>query len=279
MKLAVAIAGKNAPPSAFVVWRGFDESIPKAADYGYNGIELALKNAEEIDTQKLNRMLNKHDLEVSCITTGQVFAVLGLYFTNPDFEERRKAIAVFRGLIDLAKDFGQMVNIGRARGSIGAGQTREKAEKLFIDTIENVCDIAEKEGVTLVIEPATHKEINFINTLDECADLLKRIRNNNVGIMPDIYHMNIEDKDIEKSLIRNGELIRYIHFSDSNRLSPGQGDLDFNSIFNALMSIKYNDWISVEILPEPDPDIAAKRAADSLLPMIEKYNAQNKMYT
>ena len=32
MKLAVAVAAENAPPSAFVVWRGFDESIGKAAE-------------------------------------------------------------------------------------------------------------------------------------------------------------------------------------------------------------------------------------------------------
>ncbi len=49
MKLAVAVASKNALASAFVVWRGFEESIRKAADFGYHGVELALKTADEID--------------------------------------------------------------------------------------------------------------------------------------------------------------------------------------------------------------------------------------
>ena len=57
MKLSVAVAGKSALPSAFVVWRGFEESIKKAADFGYHGVELALKTADEIDRDKLERWL------------------------------------------------------------------------------------------------------------------------------------------------------------------------------------------------------------------------------
>ena len=72
MKLSVAVAGKDAPPSAFVVWRGFEESIAKASDLGYHGVELALKTSDEIDPDHLNTWLSKHDLEVSCISTGQV---------------------------------------------------------------------------------------------------------------------------------------------------------------------------------------------------------------
>ena len=84
MKIAVTIAGNQAKSSAFVVWRGFEESIRKAAAYGYDGVELALKNAEELDRRDLRRWLKESGVEVSCITTGQVFADTGLYFTHPD---------------------------------------------------------------------------------------------------------------------------------------------------------------------------------------------------
>ena len=49
MKTAVTIAGAGARESAFVVWRGFEESIRKASEYGYDGVELALKRADEIE--------------------------------------------------------------------------------------------------------------------------------------------------------------------------------------------------------------------------------------
>ena len=68
MKLSVVIASKSALPSAFVVWRGFEESIKKASEYGYDGVELALKEAGEIDVSRLRRWLEKYGIEVSCIS-------------------------------------------------------------------------------------------------------------------------------------------------------------------------------------------------------------------
>ncbi|MHC4213753.1 MAG: sugar phosphate isomerase/epimerase family protein, partial [Planctomycetota bacterium] len=90
MKLSVAIADTNALPTAFVVFRGIETSIKKAASMGYQGIELALKCADEVDRDKLKKWLTESNMEVSCISTGQVFADMGLMFTDPDPQQREK---------------------------------------------------------------------------------------------------------------------------------------------------------------------------------------------
>jgi len=275
MKLSVAVAGKEAPPSAFVVWRGFEESISKAADFGYHGIELALKTAEDIDPDQLSSWLSAHNMEVSCISTGQVFASLGLYFTHPDVSMRRKVIDLFSGLITLAGDFGQIVNVGRTRGFIAEGQSVDEAEQLFIDTSRQICDIAGEHGVTIIIEPVNRYEINFVNNLDQGAELLAKVGRDNLGLMPDVFHMNIEDAHIGASLTKHADLVKYIHFADSNRWAPGWGHLDFDDVFEGLRKGNFDGWSSIEILPEPDPDSAARKAAETILPMIEKYN-QNR---
>ncbi len=272
MKLAVAIAHENAAPSAFVVWRGFQESIRKAAEFGYHGVELALKTAADINPDELAGLLGKWRLEVSCISTGQVFSDSGLYFTHPDQAVREKAIDTFKGLILLAKDFGRMVSIGRARGFVSTNQSREAAERLFIDTAGKICEMAAKHGVTIVIEPVNRYEINFINNLDEGAGLVSKLGYGNTGLMPDVFHMNIEDDRIGASLRRNAPLIRYIHLADSNRLAPGQGHLDFGEVFGSLKAAGFNGWTSIEILPKPDPDTAAGKAAEFILPRINEYN-------
>ena len=272
MKLSVAVASKEAPPSAFVVWRGFEESISKAADFGYHGIELALKSAEDIEPDSLSSWLAKHNMEVSCISTGQVFASLGLYFTHPERSMRKKVIDLFEGLIDLAKDFGQMVNVGRTRGFIAENQSHQQAEQLFIDTSRQICDIAGEKGVTIIIEPVNRYEINFVNNLDEGAKLLAKVERENLGLMPDVFHMNIEDAQIGGSLVKHAKLVKYIHFADSNRWAPGWGHLDFDDVFAGLRKAKFNGWSAIEILPVPDPDSAARKAAETLLPMIERYN-------
>jgi sugar phosphate isomerase/epimerase len=274
MKLAVAVASRDAPDDAFVVWRGFEESFRKAKEYGYHGVELALKSADDVNVGNLERWLSKYDLEVSCISTGQVFAVLDLYFTHPDADRRRELISVFTGLIRLARDFGRMVNVGRARGFFSPKQSRDEVESLFIETTERLCEVAEPEGVTIIIEPVNRYEINFVNSVEDGAEILSRIKSRNVGLMPDVFHMNIEDAHIGESLARYGQFVKYIHFADSNRWAPGQGHLDFDEVFDGLKRGHFDGWGSIEIIPKPDPDTAARQAAETILPMIARYNAQ-----
>lgn len=271
MKLSVAIADTNALPSAFVVFRGIEESIKKAAQLGYDGVELALKHAGEVDRSLLSKWLSQSAIEVSCISTGQVFADLGLMFTDSDRQKRTQLRDIFTDLIDLAADFGQMVNIGRVRGRIGS-LGKKQAEELFTDMARELCSYAAAKNVTLVLEPVNRYEIDFINNVEQGVELMKKVDMPNMKLMPDVFHMNIEDKTISNELAKNIDYIAYIHLADSNRMAPGWGHTDFDDIFTKLKQVKYNGWVSVEILPRPEPDTAARQAAEYLRPLIDKYN-------
>jgi len=50
---------------------------------GYHGVELALKTADDVNRAQLSRWLAAKNLEVSCISTGQVFAALGSISPTP----------------------------------------------------------------------------------------------------------------------------------------------------------------------------------------------------
>jgi sugar phosphate isomerase/epimerase len=270
IRLSIAIAGANALPSAFVVFRGFEESIQKAYHLGLDGIELALKNAEEIDPAKLDQWLNATGLTVSCVSTGQVYADAGLMFTDEDEGKRLIVTKKFKEIIDLAADFGQLVNIGRVRGRLG--EHPRKSKEFFKRVVTEICEFADRREVTLILEPVNRYEIDFINSVVEGVSVLRELDIPNLKLMPDTFHMNIEDSGIADTLSDNIEDIAYIHFADSNRLAPGQGHIDFDSIFRSLQSVDYRGWVSLEILPKPSPDIAARQAADFLMPRIENYN-------
>ncbi len=279
MKLSIAIADTHALPSAFVVYRGFQECVPKAAQLGYEGIELALKRADEIHINQLQQLLEDHQMEVSCISTGQVYADGGLMFTHESYQKREEVKAIFREMIDLAEDFGKIVNIGRVRGAIGH-RSKAHVEALFVEVARELCDYAMPKDVTLILEPVNRYEIDFIHTVEEGGELLKKIDRANMMLMPDVFHMNIEDKKIGPELARNVHCIKYIHLADSNRLAPGLGHINFQDIFYYLLQAGYDGWVSAEILPKPDPDMAAKQTADFLLPMIKDYNEKRaKMRT
>lgn len=259
MKLSVAIASDGASANAFVVFRGLKESIIKASKLGYDGVELALKSPDEVNKAELTQWLRDNNLEVSAISSGQVFAARGLSFTDEDPEKRAELYQSFCQFIDLASDYGNLVNIGRTRGPI-AGREYAYAESLFLDMAHKVADYAEKRGVTLILEPVNRYEIDFLNNLDQTSAMLRKIDRPSFQMMPDVFHMNIEDDHIGDSFIRNKEWVRYVHFADTNRHAPGDGHMDWDEIFSALTTIGYDGWTTCETLPYPDPDTAAKRA-------------------
>jgi sugar phosphate isomerase/epimerase len=275
MKIAVAIASENAMPSAFVVFRGIESSIRKAASMGYDGIELALKDKDQVDISTVKRLINEYNLAIPVVSTGQVFAGSNLWFTSPDPEVRSKAIEVFKGLAEVAAEFGAMINMGRVRGFIAEGETAAVAEERFGQVVGEIAAYAGRLGVELILEPVNRYEINFINNLDEGVELIKRLGIPGLKLMPDVFHMNIEDVSIEGNLIKYIEHVAYVHFADSNRLAPGWGHLNFQSIVTALNAVNYHGWVSVEILPKPDPDAAARQAIQYLrnyIPRSESYN-------
>ena len=272
MRLSVAIASADAPPDAFVVWRGFEQSFAKAAAMGYHGVELALKTAGDVDAAAVRRQLDVAGLGVSCISTGQVFACLGLYFTATDAARRAEVVRVFVGLIDLAGELGTMVNIGRARGFVEKGEPVAAAEGRFIDVARRLADYAAPRGVKLILEPVNRYEINFINSVEQGAELMAKVERPNMALMPDLFHMNIEDRTLGGELERYADRVAYLHLADSNRLAPGWGHTDFDAVFASLGRMRYDGWASVEILPRPDADAAARQAAEFCLPLIAKHN-------
>ena len=272
IRIAVAVASADAMPSAFVVWRGIAESIDRAAEFGYDGIELALKTADEIDSVRIAEQLADRGLTCPCLSTGQVFAGLGLCFTTTDAQKRAEVIRVFQGLIDLAAELGAMVNVGRARGFVESSETVADAEARFVDVAGRLAAYAEPKGVKLILEPVNRYEINFINSVEQGAALLKKVGAPNMALMPDVFHMNIEDRTIGGELEKYARHVAYVHLADSNRLAPGRGHTDFEAIFASLKRMHYDGWASVEILPDPDPDTAARQAIDYLTPLKETFN-------
>ncbi len=74
--------------------------------------------------------------------------------------------------------------------------------------------------------------------------------------------MNIEEPVIEGSFSKYIKYIKHIHFADSNRWAPGFGHIDFVKIYEILKNNKYDNFISFEMLPMPEPEVSAKKALE-----------------
>ncbi len=268
MYIALVIAPQDAQASAFVVFRDrLETSIDKAARLGYDGIELALAASTDVGkVSNLRACLDQTGMAVAALSTGRLFAEKRVWLTHSDAEIRQHAVDELKRLVDLAHDLGtHRLNIGRVRGPIDDAEGGFESERRFFDALRTVADYALPSAVNLVVEPVNRYEINFINSVDpDGIDAVSRIGRANVKLMPDVFHMNIEDASIAASLVAAGDMVGYVHLADSNRHAPGEGHTDFHAIFGALSEIGYDDWVGVEILPIPDPDSAAATAIANL---------------
>jgi len=166
--------------------------------------------------------------------------------------------------IVFASHFDAQVIIGLIRGNIEDGVDREKAEEWTIDCLRECTEFAKDYNIGLTLEPVNRYESNFINTLNEGIEFIKRVGASNLGLLADTFHMNIEEVSIYDSIIQAKDYITHVHFADSNRWAPGSGHLDFAKIVQTLKKIGYQGYVSAEILPLPDPYNCARLTAEHL---------------
>ena len=105
---------------------------------------------------------------------------------------------------------------------------------------------AEAAGVVIALEPLNRYEDHMINALGQAKALCAQIDSPAFGIAADTYHMNIEEADPLQALVDAGPWIRHIQLSDSNRLEPGSGHIDWAATLQAISSIAYADELAYE---------------------------------
>ena len=262
MKLGIVISSQPSSFSALPFTEGIAENVAKVKQLGYDGIELAVRDPQKLDVDTLVSLLDRHRMSVFAIGTGQVFLEEGLSFVDPDENIRRKAIERIKAQINLAKVLDALVIIGLVRGKKGNKTSDEQADKWLCEALRECA--AEDDSVKLVIEPINRYETDMINTVGSGLELMEKVRMENVGLLLDTFHMNIEEPSPVQSILDAGKYLFHFHIADSNRWYPGAGHIDFGKQINTLMQVGYQGFISAEIMPLPDPDTAAEKTIEYL---------------
>jgi sugar phosphate isomerase/epimerase len=86
----------------------------------------------------------------------------------------------------------------------------------------------------------------------------------NVVLLADLFHMNIEERDVAAAIREAGHHIGHVHFADSNRQAMGFGHTDPIRVIAALRETGYSGYLSAEILPLPDPETAARQTISAI---------------
>lgn len=262
MKFSIVLSTQPSSFSALAYKGNLAENIAKIKALGYDGVELAVRDPGQLDFDFLTSVLRKNNLPVPALGTGQAYVEEKLSFTDPRKEIRDQAITRIKSQIMLAAKLNTMVIIGLVRGKKESETGSESAERWLVDALRDCAST--DSNVRLAIEPINRYETNLINTVQSGLQLLEKVGRNNVGLLLDTFHMNIEEPSITESIRSAKDHLFHFHVADSNRWYPGAGHVDFRSALDTLKEIGYSGFVSAEILPMPDSDLAAKHAIEYL---------------
>jgi sugar phosphate isomerase/epimerase len=267
MKLSVVLSTHAAAFSAVAFKGDFEANVEKIAGWGYDGVELAVRDPELVNAGQLRSTVTDHGLVVPAIGTGQAWGEEGLSFTSDDPSIRAAAIERIRNHIPLAARLDALVILGLIRGVTPNGQSHDQSMIYLVEAVKECASAAEGTAVRFALEPMNRYETDLIHSVAEGMDLIDRVGFENFGLLLDTFHMNIEEASIEDSIRICGDRIFHFHVADSNRWYPGAGHLNFGSILETLEATGYGGFVSGEFMPLPDADSAAERGIAHLKSM------------
>ncbi len=109
-----------------------------------------------------------------------------------------------------------------------------------------VAERAKTAGVALELELVNRFETNLLNTTAQGLAFIRDTGSDNVFLHLDTFHMNIEEADPAMAIQMAGKKLGYFHVGESNRGYLGSGTNDFAAIFDALVAIGYDDYVTFE---------------------------------
>lgn len=247
----------------FVFWDGLDDACQRAANLGFDAVELFAPGPEAVDPKELRRLLSRHGLALAAVGTGAGKLAHGLSLTDPSDRVRAEARRYIAGMIDFGAAFGTPAIIGSMQGRSGDGVDHRQAITWLAQNLDELGRHAADRGTVLLYEPLNRYETNLVNTIDAGLDLLRSLSTDGVRLLADLFHMNIEEADPPAALRSGAAAIGHVHFVDSNRRPAGAGHTHFPSIAAALRRIGYDGYLSAEALPHPTPQQAARQTIEA----------------
>ncbi len=238
---------------------GLVEGIEKAAELGFECVEIHIRNPRDLDVATLERATQASGVRIAAIGTGVEYVRNSLSLTADDPAVRAQAIERMCEHIELAARFDAVVFLGLIRGKCGTRARLPEYLDRLAQSLLPIARLAEEKGVATGLEPVAYYFSDLLNTTDETLSFLERPGLGSIGLLLDTHHIFLEDRSMEESLRKCAGRTTHFHISDSNRRYPGAGNIDFALVARTLTDIGYAGAVSLEILPAPSAEEAARK--------------------
>ena len=256
-----------------------NEAIRMIAEIGYEGIELLCDTPhaypptfQDKEIYSFKNQIAKFRLDISNLNAFTLYSISDVY--HPSWIEDDKASRELRithtiNCIKLAKKIGAKNLSTEPGGPISESKTNIKyLENLFVEGLNRVVPIAEQENIIILIEPEPNL---LLENSNQFLNFIENLSTDNVRLNFDIGHFYCVGEDPTDLIYKLSEYIEHFHLADiasnriHNHLIPGEGSINFRSVFKAIEAIGYKGFVTVELYPyQLCPKEAGKKAYEYL---------------
>lgn len=228
----------------------FLDRFAAAAKAGFSGVEYLFPY--DFDADMLAAELKAHGLT-------QVLHNL----PAGDWAKGERGIAIlpdradeFRTGVDTAIRYATTLGCKQVNCLVGLAPSNVDRATLEATLIANLAYAAGKlkaAGIKLLIEPINTIDMPgfFLNTTRQALDIIAKTGSDNIFVQYDIYHMQIMEGDLARSIERNLGAIAHVQLADNpGRNEPGTGEINYPFLFGHLDRIGYAGWVGCEYKPK-----------------------------
>ena len=226
-----------------------ETTLQRLGRYGYDGIEIS-GEPELYDRGQVKELLDQNGLECWGSVT---IMIQGRDLIHADRQGRRDSIDYVKGCIDLVADLGGQIlcivpgEVGKVTPTANAGDEWKWA----VEGLKEIAQHAGERGVRPGIEPLNRFETYFINRHDQALALADEV-GNNMGVVLDAFHINIEEKDPMGAIRATGSRLIDFHVADNNRMPAGMGKYDWGEVIRTLREAGYDGYLTSEFVIPAD---------------------------
>ncbi len=265
MRTAITISRvPEAAAGPFVFHAPLAESFALAQETGFDDVELFFPGPDHTPVDEIKALSEKHGLGIAAVGTGAGMVKHGLSLTDPSLDKRVAALDFLERMIVFGGQLGAPAILGSMQGKWGGEVSRDQALEWLADALRIAGRTASKFKVPFIYEPLNRYETNLINHLEDGAKYIEANELENIVLLADLFHMNIEEKNLPSAIRAGGKHIGHVHYADSNRRAMGFGHTEPAPIIAVLKEIHYTGHLSAEIFPLPDAETAARQTIDSI---------------
>ncbi|HZZ26719.1 MAG TPA: sugar phosphate isomerase/epimerase family protein [Pirellulales bacterium] len=222
---------------------------------GWDGVEVPIHDLS-VDYRAWARHLDNLDLRRTASTVRTAA-------DNPisaDPKIRAAGVDATRRTLDCCQALEAEILMGPFHSALGeftgCGRTEDEW-RWGVESMRQVAQHADEVGVTLALEFLNRFECYFLNHTADMIQFVQAVNHPRCRMVFDTFHAHVEEKNSAAALRASAPYLEMVHVSENDRGTPGQGQIAWPEVFDALREMDFDGWLVVEAFGMALPAVQA----------------------